>query len=175
MVRGMLVGLSYALTRAMRDVLLGSDPPVSLTRRADVCLREWRDEEAPSLVHPGGTLVARQGNDVRWWTWADYRANATLGATLSSIADPVQRPTDCFLRLREDLTQDMWHTALDAAQAGPSLVLPDVDPRAVRGLKFSAALPERLAMATVAARLADFDGARAALSERKRFSIHPTP
>ncbi|WP_327408771.1 DEAD/DEAH box helicase [Streptomyces sp. NBC_01281] len=172
---GMLVGLSYALTRAMRDVLLGSDPPVSLTRRADVCLREWRDEEAPSLVHPGGTLVARQGNDVRWWTWAGYRANATLGATLSSIADPVQRPTDCFLRLREDLTQDMWHTALDAAQAGPSLVLPDVDPRAVRGLKFSAALPERLAMATVAARLADFDGARAALSERKRFSIHPTP
>ncbi|MFC8965120.1 DEAD/DEAH box helicase [Streptomyces sp. NPDC057094] len=172
---GMLVGLSYALTRAMRDVLLGSDPPVSLTRRADVCLREWRDKEAPSLVHPGGTLVARQGNDVRWWTWAGYRANATLGATLSSIADPVQRPTDCFLRLREDLTQDMWHTALDAAQAGPSLVLPDVDPRAVRGLKFSAALPERLAMATVAARLADFDGARAALSERKRFSIHPTP
>ncbi|MFF8536204.1 DEAD/DEAH box helicase [Streptomyces sp. NPDC015532] len=172
---GMLVGLSYALTRAMRDVLLGSDPPVSLTRRAEVCLREWRDKEAPSLVHPGGTLVARQGNDVRWWTWAGYRANATLGATLSSIADPVQRPTDCFLRLREDLTQDMWHTALDAAQAGPSLVLPDVDPRAVRGLKFSAALPERLAMATVAARLADFDGARAALSERKRFSIHPTP
>lgn len=171
---GMLVGLSYALTRAMRDVLLGSDPPVSLTRRAEVCLREWRDEEAPGLVHPGGTLVARQGNDVRWWTWAGYRANATLGATLSSIADPVQRPTDCFLRLREDLTQDMWRTALDVAQAGPSLVLPDVDPRAVRGLKFSAALPERLAVATVSARLADFDGARAALSEPKRFSTQPT-
>jgi ATP-dependent Lhr-like helicase len=170
---GTLAGLSYALTRAMREVLLGADPPVSLTRRAEVCLREWRVEEAPHLVHPGGTLVARQGNDVRWWTWAGYRANATLGATLSSIADPVQRPTDCYLRLREDLTQDMWRGALEAAQAGPSLVLPDVDPRAVRGLKFSAALPQRLAVATVSARLADFDGARAALSEPKRFSNEP--
>ncbi|MGW0837717.1 DEAD/DEAH box helicase [Streptomyces prunicolor] len=167
---GSLVGLSYALTRAMRDVLLGSDPEVSLTRRAEVCLQEWRAEEAPHLVHPGGTLVARRGNDVRWWTWAGYRANATLGATLSSIADPVQRPTDCYLRLREDLSPDMWRTALDIAQDGPALVLPDVDQRAVRGLKFSAALPQRLAVATLSARLADFEGANAVLSEPTRFS-----
>ncbi|WP_329248545.1 DEAD/DEAH box helicase [Streptomyces sp. NBC_01478] len=167
---GTLVGLSYALTRAMRDVLLGIDPEVSLTRRAEVCLQEWREKEAPQLVHPGGTLVARHGNDVRWWTWAGYRANATLGATLSSIADPVQRPTDCYLRLREDLSPNMWRIALDAAQDGPTLVLPDVDQRAVRGLKFSAALPQRLAVATLSARLADFEGASAVLSEPKRFS-----
>jgi ATP-dependent Lhr-like helicase len=164
-------GLSHALTRAMREVLLGAEPVVSLTRRAEVCLREWRDEQGPHLVHPGGTLVTRRGNDVRWWTWAGYRANATLGATLSTVADPVQRPTDCWVRLRQDLTPDMWHTALKAAQAGPALVLPSVDERAVRGLKFSAALPLRLAVATVAARLADFDGARAVLAEPKRF--HP--
>ncbi|WP_328677732.1 DEAD/DEAH box helicase [Streptomyces sp. NBC_00343] len=167
---GTLVGLSYALTRAMRDVLLGADPPVSLTRRAEVCLQEWRDEDAPHVVHPGGTLLARQGKDVRWWTWAGYRANATLSATLASIADPVQRPTDCYLRLREDLNTDMWRTAIDAVQASPALVLPDVDHRAVRGLKFSAALPERLAVATLSMRLADFDGARAVLLEPKRFS-----
>ncbi|MFD7433343.1 DEAD/DEAH box helicase [Streptomyces sp. NPDC059861] len=167
---GTVSGLSYALTRAMRDVLLGADPDVSLTRRAQVCLQEWRDEDAPHLVHPGGTLIARRGNDVRWWTWAGYRANATLGATLSSVADPVQRPTDCYLRLREDLSPDMWSAALDAVPAGPTLVLPDVDQRAVRGLKFSAALPPRLAVATLSARLADFDGAGAVLAEPKRFS-----
>lgn len=167
---GTLVGLSYALTRAMRDVLLGADPPVSLTRRAEVCLQEWRDEDAPHLVHPSGTLVARQGSDVRWWTWAGYRANATLASTFASIADPVQRPTDCYLRLREDLNPNMWRTAIDAVHAGPTLVLPDVDHRAVRGLKFSAALPQRLAVATLAARLADFESARAVLSEATRFS-----
>ncbi|WP_369203605.1 DEAD/DEAH box helicase [Streptomyces sp. PU-14G] len=166
---GSLTGLSYTLTRAMREVLLGADPPVSLTRRAEACLVEWRQTDAPDLAHPGGTLVTRNGNDVRWWTWAGYRANATLTATLPSVADPVQRPTDCFVRLREDLTPDMWRTALAATDGGAALVLPDVDPRAVRGLKFSAALPERLAVATVAARLADFEGAATALREPVRF------
>ncbi|MET8676830.1 DEAD/DEAH box helicase [Streptomyces sp. NPDC004647] len=166
---GSLAGLSYALTRAMREVLLGADPLVSLTRRAEMCLAEWRQEDAPDLVHPGGTLVARLGGEVRWWTWAGYRANATLAATLPSIADPVQRPTDCSIRLREDLTPGMWRAARDATDGGTALVFPDVDHRAVHGLKFSAALPQRLATATVAARLADFDGARAALGEPVRF------
>ncbi|MFJ8705667.1 DEAD/DEAH box helicase [Streptomyces anulatus] len=166
---GSVLGLSYHLTRAMRTVLLGEDPPVSLTRRAEVCLADWREGEAPELVHPTMSLVSRHGADVRWWTWAGYRANATLSATLPSVADPVQRPTDCYVRLREDLTPDMWRESREAASSSPILVLPDVDRRAVHGLKFSAALPERLAVATVAARLADFEGARAALDEAVRF------
>ncbi|MGW4561578.1 hypothetical protein ACWEN3_03920 [Streptomyces sp. NPDC004561] len=64
----------------------------------------------------------------------------------------------------------MWRAALDAVQATPSLVLPDVDQRAVRGLKFSAALPQRLAVASLSARLADIEGARSVLAEPKRFS-----
>ncbi|MFD8522119.1 DEAD/DEAH box helicase [Streptomyces capillispiralis] len=163
---GGIVGLSYALTRAMREVLLGEDPPVSLTRRAEACLAEQREGDAPDTVHSAGTLVTRVGADVRWWTWAGYRANATLATTLRSVTDPLQRPTDCWLRLREDLTAADWRAAREGV--GENLVLPDVDLRAVRGLKFSAALPERLAVATVAARLADFESARAVLSEPVR-------
>lgn len=166
---GSVLGLSYHLTRAMRTVLLGEDPPVSITRRAEVCLAGWREDEAPELVHRAMSLVTRHGADVRWWTWAGYRANVTLSATLPSIADPVQRPTDCYVRLREDLTPDMWRESREAASSSPALVLPDADRRAVHGLKFSAALPERLAVATVAARLADFEGARSALDETVRF------
>ncbi|MFF4399083.1 DEAD/DEAH box helicase [Streptomyces sp. NPDC001480] len=164
---GGVAGLSYALTRAMREVLLGTDPPVSLTRRATTCLLEQRETDAPDTVHPDGTLVTRTDRDVRWWTWAGYRANATLAATLQSVSDPLQRPSDCWVRLREDLTPEAWRQARESV--GEALVLPDVDRRAVRGLKFSAALPERLAVATVAARLADFDGAGAALREAVRF------
>ncbi|HEY5834870.1 DEAD/DEAH box helicase [Streptomyces sp.] len=166
---GGIAGLSYELARAMREVLLGADPPVSLTRRAEARLRQWRDDQAPDIVHPAGTLLTRLGDDIRWWTWAGYRANATLAATLAAVADPVQRPTDCWVRLRPDLTPEMWHAA--RADAGESPVLPDVDRRAVRGLKFSAALPERLAVATVAARLADFEGASAALAEPVRLHL----
>ncbi|MGW4505043.1 DEAD/DEAH box helicase [Streptomyces sp. NPDC004436] len=168
---GGLAGLSYALTRSMRDVLLGADPPVSLTRRAEACLSEWREQDAPQITDADCSLITRVGTDVRWWTWAGYRANATLAATLPSVSDPVQRPTDCYVRLREDLTPGMWQVARANADGGNALVLPDVDHRAVHGLKFSAALPQRLAVATVAARLADFDGARAALQETVRFHL----
>ncbi|MFI6146596.1 DEAD/DEAH box helicase [Streptomyces sp. NPDC051109] len=167
---GTPTGLPYALTRAMREVLLGADPLVSLTRRAAAGLQEWRDEEAPHTVHPGGTLITRRGADVRWWTWAGYRTNATLGATLSTVADPLQRPTDCYLRLREDLTPHAWQAARNSARSASALVLPDVDQRAVHGLKFAVALPTRLATATLAARLADFEGARKTLAESVRFS-----
>lgn len=159
---------SYELTRSAREILLGTDPPVALTRRAEAALAQARDNGAET-VHPAGTVVIRGGRDtnVRWWTWAGYRANVTLAATLSGIADPLQRPTDTYIRLREDLTLDEWNQAKAAATG--QLCLPAVDSRAIHGLKFSAALPQRLAEATLAARLADLDGASAALKETSRF------
>ncbi|OEV04604.1 hypothetical protein AN216_06810 [Streptomyces oceani] len=161
------------LTRALREVLLGTDPRVALTRRAEAGLAESRDEFAPHTTHPGGTLVTRSGSNVRWWTWAGYRANATLAATLRSVADPVRQPTDAFVRLREDLTSEMWQDAHRATDQGTALLPPEVNQRAVEGLKFSVALPPRLATATVAARLADFTGARAVLEEPVRFHTRP--
>jgi ATP-dependent Lhr-like helicase len=158
---------SYELTRAAREVLLAADPPVSLTRRAASMLSHLRDESS-ELVHPGGTVVVRGGRDtnVRSWTWAGYRANATLAATLAGVADPLQRPTDTYIRLREDLTHQEWTER--KAEASGRLCLPAVDTRALNGLKFSAALPPRLAEATLAARLADLDGASAVLKEASR-------
>ncbi|GGT53962.1 hypothetical protein GCM10010271_67380 [Streptomyces kurssanovii] len=50
------------------------------------------------------------------------------------------------------------------------LCLPDVDERALRGLKFSEALPPRLAEATLSARLADTESATAVLAEPVRLS-----
>ncbi|MET7474721.1 DEAD/DEAH box helicase [Streptomyces sp. NPDC005648] len=162
---------SYELSRAVREVLLGSTPPVKVTRRAEGALAQAR-ERYGETVHAGGTVVTRGGPDtnVRWWTWAGSRANATLAATLTSVADPLQRPTDAYVRLREDITAQEWRKP--ATEAAEHLCLPSVDPRAVAGLKFNAALPPRLAEATVAARLADLDGATASLREPVRF-VHP--
>ncbi|MGI5198562.1 DEAD/DEAH box helicase [Streptomyces sp. CA-288835] len=160
---------SYELTRAAREILLGATPPVTLTRRAESALARVRDESA-ELVYHDGTVIMRGGHDtnVRWWTWAGYRTNATLAATLSAIADPLQRPTDTYVRLREDITPQDWKRA--TADASGHLCLPTVDPRAVAGLKFGAALPPRLAEATLAGRLADLDGAAASLREVVRFT-----
>src|ERR1017187_4293200 len=131
--------------RAARDVLLGAAPPVALTQRAKRILAEVREEHVPT-VHPGGTVIVRDGADVRWWTWAGYRANATLAATLSGLTDDVQRFDDASIRMRTDLSHEMWKAG--TADAAERLCLPDVDPRALAGLKFNEALPERLATAT---------------------------
>jgi ATP-dependent Lhr-like helicase len=80
-----------------------------------------------------------------------------------------QRFTDTDIRMRSDLTLPMWKLA--AAGAAERLCLPDVDNDAVAGLKFSEALPERLAIATLASRLADLPSAEAVLAQPVRFSF----
>ncbi|MFF5171336.1 DEAD/DEAH box helicase [Micromonospora sp. NPDC000089] len=161
------LGSGYALTRAMREVLLGVDPPVRLTARARDRLAAEREDRA-SVVHPGGSLVVRAPHeDLTWWTWAGLRANATLTATLGEVVDPVQRFDDYTIRLRADLTRTEWRSLV--ADAVQRICLPDVSARALAGLKFGSALPERLARATLAARLADVSGALAVLREPVRF------
>ncbi|MEU1622022.1 DEAD/DEAH box helicase [Streptomyces sp. NPDC005722] len=158
---------SFALARAARDVLLGDDPPVSLTKRATVKLAEARDAHLHT-VHPGGTVVTRTADgDIRWWTWAGHRANAMLAASLSSVVTPHRHVNDQWIRLRDEVTAESWKTA--SADARTGLCLPEVDGHAVRGLKFGEALPPRLAEATLAARGADEEGASRALAEPVRF------
>ena len=60
-----------------------------------------------------------------------------------------------------------WRGVVDAVQ--DRLCLPEVDEKALAGLKFSEALPRHLAVATLATRLADLDHARAVLTESTRF------
>jgi ATP-dependent Lhr-like helicase len=127
-------------------------------------------EEKLHLVHPGGTVIVREDTgDLRWWTWAGFRANATLTATLGEVVDPVERFDDCSIRLREDVTPPAWRSL--TADAIDRLCLPEVHEKALSGLKFSAALPKRLAAATLAARLADLDRAAAVLVEPTRFVV----
>ncbi|MFJ8464176.1 DEAD/DEAH box helicase [Streptomyces swartbergensis] len=159
--------LSFELTRAARDVLLGEDPPVRLTGRATARLAQAREAHLDT-VHPGGTVIARRPDgDLRWWTWAGQRANATLAATLLPGVSPHQRAQAHWIRLRDDLTPKDWTNIV--AQAHEGLTLPEIDQRAVRGLKFAEALPPRLAEATLAARTVDEAGARLTLEEPVRF------
>ncbi|GAA3212364.1 DEAD/DEAH box helicase [Dactylosporangium siamense] len=165
---GGVAGLSFELVRAMRGVLLGADPPVRLTRRARSRLEETR-LRLSSHAHPGGTVVHRNRGQLRWWTWAGYRANATLATTLNELVDPAGYFDDQHIRLRTDLTPDDWRSAV--SDAPQRLCLPDVDPKALVGLKFNAALPERLAIATLSARLAELSAASMILGERATFVV----
>ncbi len=111
----------------------------------------------------GGPGEAPGGGPAGRWT------NATLAASLPSVVLRHRTVDDRFTRLRDDVTPQAWRAAVEGA--GTGLTLPDVDPHAVRGLKFSEALPARLAETTLTARCRDSKGARAALAEPVRFSL----
>lgn len=123
--------------------------------------------ESVGRARSGGTVISGSDNDLRWWTWAGYRANATLKATLGGLADESQRVDDLSIRLRSDLRPQTWSVAVKELRG--RLCLPEIDDKALSGLKFSDALPRHLAVATLATRLADLDHAAAVLAEPVRF------
>nr|WP_246327954.1 DEAD/DEAH box helicase [Garicola koreensis] len=154
--------LSYSLTRAEREILLGEDPDVTISKRADSKLAEIRDVHAAEVA-AHGSVILRAGGETHWYTWAGARANATLIAGLPGIADETQRPENSRIRLLGPEVVKKLSDALDSSDW--SAVLPAVSPGALDGLKFSEVLPRDLATSTVADRLADRPGARAVASE----------
>lgn len=160
--------LSFALARAERDVLLGEDPDVTLSKRATEKLHEVREDHFVE-VSSRGLVLLRDGADVWWWTWAGARANATLIAGLPGIADDAQHPDNSRIRLRGDEAVEKLADALVAVEW--STVLPAVSPNALAGLKFSEVLPPALATATIAERLADRVGAESAAREPRVGSL----
>lgn len=159
--------LSFALCRAQRDVLLGDDPAVTLSRRALDALSELRDDRA-SQVSDRGTVLLDDRGSWWWWTWAGAKANATLIGALGSDADPAQRVDNLRIRLvpRAGDEQGGTRIHLDAA-SDLTKVLPDVSPAALTGLKFSDVLPAEVARRTLSVRMADHAGAAKALREKR--------
>jgi ATP-dependent Lhr-like helicase len=154
---------SFALSDAIRRVLLGADPPgVTLSKRAVKRLALVRDRYT-RYTDPDSTVIAPDDNaGKRWWTFASARANAVLSATLAAVA-PELLETGGFsnlnLALRDDATPQAVAAALRNARGrfgeGMGAVAPDVSERALKKLKFSDMLPPELARLTLAARSAD--------------------
>lgn len=159
-------GASFEITRGIREVLLGAIPAgVTLTRRAAATLDDQRLLRADQVTD-GAFVIARDDrDDWRWWTWAGAKANRTLAAWAPDLVPPRQRIGAESLRLHSDLAVADIRSGLAALRAAGSGPLPAVDSGALRGLKFSAALPEHLARQTLAARTVDRLGAVTALAD----------
>ena len=143
------VAESFEMCRAQREVLLGEDPPVTLSRRARSRLATLREEEA-SLVDPEGLVLEERDGRSVLWTWAGLRANETL---VAALGDTEATADNAYVEFPHGLTVP----ALRDAQVEEAL--PYVGQDAVDGLKFSAALPHELAVATLAERHVDRRGA----------------
>ncbi|MEU4319435.1 DEAD/DEAH box helicase [Nocardia fluminea] len=162
---GASIGWSYELTRGMRAVLLGTEPDgVRLTGRALTALTELRATHGDAVADDRSIVTLPTEGNGHWWTWAGTAANRTLHATFPDLFDPRQRINEKSLRLRSSVST----ADLSALQKATQLQLPAVDRNALMGLKFSAALPEQVALSTLAQRLGDPASACEALKELRR-------
>ena len=166
---GISGGLSYDITRGMRDVILGRLPGgVTFTDRAITVLAELRLTYAGNVSEDHLVVHLPDDSAGRWWTWAGTAANRSLQASLPQVVDPRQRVDEKSLRLRPEVTLREFQDAIASVDWRDPLV----DANAVRGLKFSAALPVELAIATLAARIGDQAAARAVFHEQRVIHRH---
>ncbi|MEU8004190.1 DEAD/DEAH box helicase [Catellatospora sp. NPDC049111] len=160
---------SYALSQAQRAVLLGTDPAVEISQRAEATLTKLRDETGLRAA-ADGTVIVDNGEDRTWWTWAGGRGNATLAAALPSAIDRETRVENHSVRLRSDVDRAALRRAVDAIEGDP-IPTPDVSDDALRQLKFNEMLPEPLAAATLGKRLADPEAARMIIAQRRLWRL----
>jgi ATP-dependent Lhr-like helicase len=162
---------SYALSDATRRVLLGATPAgVLLSKRALTKLDELREEYSQRALDGSTVLVREPNGRLRWWTWAGARANAVLVSGLLDLAPELLDESRAYnnwqIGLRGDTTtpalaEAMRQIVLLLKDEAPSL-LPQVDDRALRTLKFAELLPASLAVSTLAERSSDHAGAAVA-------------
>lgn len=145
-----LVPEAFEMVRARRDVLLGADPGVTLSRRGAERLALVREERAPT-VSDRGLVVIETEHEKQLWAWGGLRAHQTLIAAVGESGragatnEAIQWPVDYDLGAL---------ASCDVTDA-----VPLISPEAVDGLKFSAALPRDLAVETLGERFADREGA----------------
>ena len=87
-------GLSYEITRGMREVLLGASPAsVIFTGRATEVLAGF-GQRTLTMSLPNMLIVRLPSDSTgRWWTWAGTAANRSLQASLPKIVDPASGST----------------------------------------------------------------------------------
>lgn len=166
-------GYSYALSNAIRRVLLGTTPSTPfLSERAQTRLALLRTEYAPKVSNDATVVVEADGR-TRWWTFAGGRANRLLATALGEVAPELMDDwvtTNYAVSLRADATGPAVQAAMREATTrfgqGLEGIEPEVSEDAVRKLKFHEMLPPRLALATLAERTADHTGVKALLGKR---------
>lgn len=164
---GSPVLLSRELCTSMRDVLVTDTVDPWWTKRATAALTELREANAYLADEPAP--LVRDGDTVRWETWAGGRANGLLAALLQAeLGDRVSaenrqvrmtgHAADSDVAIRKALR------ALRDGELDVSRAMPYVAERArTRLSKFQPCLPEDVELSWLATRLFDLDGARAAL------------
>jgi ATP-dependent Lhr-like helicase len=156
--------IRYELCQAMREVLLGAELTATLSQRAALALDELRKDF--EWLDSSSTAIVRSRDAVRWWTFGGLYANAAIGSRVKSERGWAVSSNNLAIKIAGESSDSAIADAVNSIRARePELLVPDVTPRALEGLKFSACLPEELAARVLQRRMTDTDAVRRVLAE----------
>jgi ATP-dependent Lhr-like helicase len=155
--------LSYRVCQSIRGVLASDAVEECWSKRASDALHEIRSDYPFASLD--STSLARDPNgEIHWWTFAGGIANALLANHLKSRCDV--HADNLSIQFRTASSVDQIEEAVRAIDADS--VLPVAASEAIDNLKFSEALPPRLAAEVLHARFNDTAAVRSVLAQPRR-------
>jgi ATP-dependent helicase Lhr and Lhr-like helicase len=162
-------GMGHRLCQAIKHVLSSDVNGECWSERARQKIAEIRCEY-PWLDAEASAVVFGDDGKAAWWTFAGLGANATLAHELAQLTQS---------RVEHDSFAMFFEHHLNSSQIEREIVQirrtdvtqmwPTIDENAVEGLKFSACLPDHLALHILRSRLRDAPAVASTLEQNVRF------
>jgi ATP-dependent Lhr-like helicase len=156
---------SYRLCRSVEAIVAGAEPRCELSRRATSQLEQIREQL--SFVEGARIPVLDNGEDnFRIWTFGGGLTNAALAEALPG---PTAHSDDFCISVKARSAT----AAMDAfSKLDASCIRPSISSALIGELKFTSCLPQKIAAATIGARLLDQNGIIATLARTTKL-VYP--
>jgi ATP-dependent Lhr-like helicase len=155
---GSSIPLSPALCSTVRDLLKSTEQRPEWSRRAVARLEELRAEFSPFCGE--GTVIARRGLSLEWWTFAGLAANQTMVQYLQPHFKSTLRADNLWITLPPDTSREELNRAIEETRSTKAMPDWQLQQPAADLLKFSDLLPEKLFQELIVNRIADIPRAQ---------------
>lgn len=161
-------GLGYQLVQAIKRVLASDSNAVYWSHRAQEQINTTRSQFPWLEVDNTVALLDTDGR-MTWWNFTGSRGNASLANEIAQLTNSKVEHDSFSLTFESLLEFAELQNAVGALRTREVQDLrPELDDRAIDGLKFSACLPITLAREMLEARLRDTHALRETLAQKLR-------
>ena len=161
---GSSVPLSPMLCGAVRQLLQSNGQNPAWSRRAIEKVGELRGELSECCGE--GSVIARRGISVEWWTFAGLAANQTVVQYLQPHIDVPLRADNLWINLPSEISLERLNQVIQRAQVNESAPDWNLWQPAADLLKFGELLPTHLLRDLILTRIADIPRARQILNSQ---------
>ena len=124
-----------------------------------------------SLFCNDGSVIARKGLSLEWWTFAGLNANQTIAQYLRPHIKAPVRADNLWITLPSEMSMERLNEIIQDIRNAEGSLEWEFQQRASDLLKFSDLLPDRLLHELIMARIADIPRAREILHSPIRILI----